>query len=407
MALFGSNSGDKNFQQKTWTVLGITILCLLITGVFVYTFNVSLLLMAGVVLAVYLRGLTDKLKKWTGWKDGVCYGLAIFITLILLTALFWLTGAKVGEQVTELKKQWPEMKNKATSLIDKNPLLKETVGKYISSDSTATNQNTSNTQDSTSTAQNNASQNQSPSGNSTSANTQDAQSGGSSKTGGLSSIGQGGFKAVQSVFTSTFGFLGDLYVILFLGLFLAATPKEYVNGIVSLIPKKGRKKARDTLNQIGENLKKWFKGMTYSVLVTFALTAIGLLIIGVDLWLILAISAGLLTFIPNFGPIIALIPAVLVGLLDSPQTALYIAILYIGVQTVESNLITPFIQKKMLKVPPALLLFFQIVMGVLSAGWGVVMAVPVLVVIMTIVQELYTGKPKEEETETETDTVSE
>lgn len=397
MALFGSNSGDKKFQQKTWTVLGITILCLLVTGVFIYTFNVFLLLMAGVVLAVYLRGLTDKLIKWTGWKDAVCYGLSILITLILLVGLFWLIGAKVGKQAMELKKQWPQMKNKVTTIIDKSPILKETVGKYISSDSTSID-STNNQSDSTktnNTTQNSVSQNQSLS-------QQNATSGNSSGgSGGLSTIGQGGFKAVQTIFTSTFGFLGDLYVILFLGLFLAATPKEYVNGIVSLIPKKGRKKARDTLNQTGENLKKWFKGMTYSVLVTFALTAIGLLIIGVDLWLILAISAGLLTFIPNFGPIIALIPAVLVGLLDSPQTALYIAILYIGVQTVESNMITPFIQKKMLKVPPALLLFFQIVMGVLSAGWGVVMAVPVLVVIMTIVQELYTGKSTEEVVETE------
>ena len=153
------------------------------------------------------------------------------------------------------------------------------------------------------------------------------------------------------------------------------------------------------MQQMGLNLRSWFKGMTYSVLITFALTAAGLLTLGVDMWLVLAISAGLLTFIPNFGPIIALIPAVLVGLLDSPQQALYIAILYILVQTVESNLITPFIQKKMINVPAALLLFFQMLMGFINGGWGVIMATPVLVVLMTIVQELYVGKPKEEKTQ--------
>ena len=90
-----------------------------------------------------------------------------------------------------------------------------------------------------------------------------------------------------------------------------------------------------------------------------ALTAIGLLIVGVDLWLILAITAGLLTFIPNFGPIIAIIPAVMVGFMQGPEVALWIFILYFFVQLVESNIITPAMQKKMLDTPVALLLFFK------------------------------------------------
>ena len=145
------------------------------------------------------------------------------------------------------------------------------------------------------------------------------------------------------------------------------------------------------MNEIGLNLKKWFKGTVYSVLITFALTAIGLLIIGVDLWLILAIIAGLLTFIPNFGPLIAIIPAVMVGFLQGTQIALWIAILYFFVQLVESNLITPAIQKKMLDTPAALLLFFQMIMGALSGGWGVVLATPILVLLMTLVRALYTN----------------
>lgn len=136
--------------------------------------------------------------------------------------------------------------------------------------------------------------------------------------------------------------------------------------------------------------------MTFSVLITFALTAAGLLAIGQDLWLILAIIAGLLTFIPNFGPIIALVPAALVGLVDSPRMALYIVILYMSVQFVESNIITPMIQKKMIETPPALLLFFQMLMGTAGSGWGVVMATPVLVVLITLVQELYLNKNNEE-----------
>ena len=121
----------------------------------------------------------------------------------------------------------------------------------------------------------------------------------------------------------------------------------------------------------------------------FSLSAIGLLILGVDMWLILAISAGLLNVIPNFGPIIAMIPAVLVALLTSPTQALLVAGLYLTVQAIESNLITPNVQKKLLNIPPALLIFFQVVMGTLTGGWGIILAVPMLVIVITVVKHLY------------------
>lgn len=399
MGLFGSKEDSKPFSVKVWTATGIILLCLLVFGVFIYTFNVSLLLMAGVVLAVYLRMITDKIKKWTGWKDVICYALSIIITLVLATLLFWLIGARVEDQAQKLKEKLPEMKAKAGQIVQRTPLLKDMAGDYFKSEPAADSSEKI-TQPSQTTTGATTADSTAAGTNSTVVenNTSNTSSSGSSS--GAMSQNSGGVRSfVQSFFKSTFGVLGDLYTVFFLGLFLAATPKEYVNGIVSLIPRRGKRKAREVLQQMGLNLRSWFKGMTYSVLITFALTAAGLLTLGVDMWLVLAISAGLLTFIPNFGPIIALIPAVLVGLLDSPQQALYIAILYILVQTVESNLITPFIQKKMINVPAALLLFFQMLMGFINGGWGVIMATPVLVVLMTIVQELYVGKPKEEKTQ--------
>ena len=103
----------------------------------------------------------------------------------------------------------------------------------------------------------------------------------------------------------------------------------------------------------------------------------------------LAISAGLLNVIPNFGPIIAMIPAVLVALLTSPTQALMVAGLYLTVQIIESNLITPNVQKKLLNTPPALLILFQVLMGTLTGGWGIVLAVPMLVIVITMVKHLY------------------
>ena len=125
------------------------------------------------------------------------------------------------------------------------------------------------------------------------------------------------------------------------------------------------------------------------MLVVMVFTAAGLAILGIPMWLALAVIAGLLSFIPNFGPVMALIPAVLVGLMESPSTAAFIVGLYIFIQVIESNFITPLVQQKLVNIPPALILIAQLLIGSLSGGWGLVLATPLMVIIMVLVQELY------------------
>jgi predicted PurR-regulated permease PerM len=72
---------------------------------------------------------------------------------------------------------------------------------------------------------------------------------------------------------------------------------------------------------------------------------------------------------------------------------------FIFVQAIEGNLITPNIQKKLLSIPPALLISFQVLMGTLAGGWGVVLAVPLLVIVITVVKNLYLDKNMGIETE--------
>lgn len=406
------SSNLDHFTKKTWTAGGIILFLVIAVGLFFYTFNLWLLLMAGVVLAVYLRLIANKIKKWTGWKDMVCFVISVLLTLLLLGGLSYLIGNRLQDQYQQLEDRWPTMKKKAAEYIKDYPIVEKAAGRILGQDSvdkftdsmngstTASASTEKNRQDSAAAETSNSAEQKPVSKQNMTDHGQKKgeQSGKTSGSDGQQSEGLSDklTSTVTGFFQSTFGLLGDLYVVLFLGLFLAINPAEYRDGISRLVPGRGQEKARDILNKTGENLGKWFKGMTFSVLITFALTAAGLLAIGQDLWLILAIIAGLLTFIPNFGPIIALVPAALVGLVDSPRMALYIVILYMSVQFVESNIITPMIQKKMIETPPALLLFFQMLMGAAGSGWGVVMATPVLVVLITLVQELYLNKNNEE-----------
>ncbi|MDQ3550597.1 MAG: AI-2E family transporter, partial [Bacteroidota bacterium] len=87
-----------------------------------------------------------------------------------------------------------------------------------------------------------------------------------------------------------------------------------------------------------------------------------------------------------------MIPAVLIGLTVDTTTAILVAALYIVVQIIESSFVTPQIQKKMINMPPALIIIAQLFMGVLSGGWGLVLATPFVAIIIVVVQQLYIEK---------------
>jgi predicted PurR-regulated permease PerM len=89
---------------------------------------------------------------------------------------------------------------------------------------------------------------------------------------------------------------------------------------------------------------------------------------------------------------IAMVPAVLVGLMESPAKAGFVAGLYILVQVAESNFITPMVQKKLIDTPPAMIIVAQLLMTSLTGGWGIVLSIPFFVIIMTFIQELYVKK---------------
>jgi len=259
-------------------------------------------------------------------------------SFLLLALLFWLIGAKVQAQVQELSSKFPSMVEQA-----KDQLNQSDAGQKVL----------------------------------------EQLSGKSSQK--LSS-------SVKKFFSSTFGVLGDLYVILFLGIFFTAGPKVYKNGIISLIPPKGKEEGSSVMDELAHNLKSWLKGKIFSMAVVAILTAIGLSIIGIPMVFALAIIAGILNFIPNFGPIIAMIPAVLIGLSQGMNTGLIVAGLYIFIQVLESNFITPTVQKKLVSIPPAMIIIGQLIVGSLTGYLGIILATPVVLIIMVLVKELYINK---------------
>lgn len=334
-----SKQKEYSYTQKVWIAGGIISLIVVILLLLKATFSVFMLILAGVLIAIFFRGLSGWIATKTKWNDSVSLVVSVAGTLILMILLFWLLGAKIQAQVTELSDTLPTTIENAKAQLNKSSLGQKIVEK-VSSPKTQ----------------------------------KKAEA------------------IVQTFFKSTFGILGDLYVVLFLGIFFTASPKQYKKGIVALVPSKSQPKADEVLSKIAVSLKKWLKGKIFAMFVVFILTAIGLIIIGLPMWLTLALIAGILNFIPNFGPLIAMIPAVLIGLMQSPSTAAFVAGLYILVQVTESNFITPKVQQRLINIPPALIIIAQLLISPLTGGWGLVLATPLMVIIIVLVQQLYLNK---------------
>lgn len=336
-----TNNAETNFQRKVWVTASIVVFIIVVLWLVKAIFNVLLLVLAGVLIALYFRGLAGLINRKLHIPQKGSLAIAVIGSLLLLIGFFWFAGTRIQQQVTQLSDTLPSAIENA-----KQQLSQSTIGQKI---------------------------------------LEKAQSANSSKKAEA---------LIKTFFSSTFGVLGDVYVVLFLGIFFTVSPKIYVNGFIKLIPPKAKPKAKDVVNNLGRSLTKWLKGKIFAMLIVFVLTAIGLVIIGMPMWLVLALIAGLLNFIPNFGPLIAMIPAVLVAFMQGSTTALVVAGLYILVQVLESNFITPQIQKKLINIPPALIIIAQLIMGVLTGGWGLVLATPLMLIVMVLVQELYL-KPQE------------
>ncbi len=328
-------------QKNVWSTVGIVCLAVIILWMLKAVFNVLLLIFAAALIAIYFHGLAGLIERKLKLPHKLSLPIAIIFSILLLLGFFYFAGSSIQKQTDELSSVLPTAAENFKVKLEQSTIGRKIVEKITSDDTkkTATN-------------------------------------------------------VAQSFFRSTFGVLGDIYVVLFLGIFFTAAPKTYVTGAVKLVPAGGKPKAENLIQQLGRSLTKWLKGQIFAMMIVFVLTAIGLVIIGVPMWLVLALLAGLLNFIPNFGPLIAMVPAILIGLMQGTTTALIVAALYILVQVLESNVITPQIQKKLLNIAPALIIISQLIMGVLTGGWGVVLATPILVVVIVTLNELYIKKQK-------------
>lgn len=191
------------------------------------------------------------------------------------------------------------------------------------------------------------------------------------------------------ILNSALGALAGGLVVLAVGIYTAAYPGLYRNGFERLIPPSHRPRFRTALDRTGKTLRKWMVGTLINMILVGLLTTAGLWILGIPAAIALGVIAGVLEFVPIFGPIMASLPAIAVALTVSPTTALWVAGLYVVIQQIEGNVITPLVMRGTVHLPPALTVLFQTFMAVVFGFLGLLLAVPILAVVLVAVETLY------------------
>jgi predicted PurR-regulated permease PerM len=300
---------------------------------------VLLLVFAGILFAVFVRGLS---RFIFGRFEKLPEKVGIVITLIFLVAIsaafIIFLAPQLGEQVPKLAEELPKAINAIREKTDLFNWLEDFVA----------------------------------SGN------------GQSPTFNEKLTGK-----VMGLFVSTFGAITGFFIILFVGIYLSFTPFYYVGGFFSLLPSAWRPRADQVVQALDHTLSHWLIGRFVGMLVVSVSSYTGLLLLDIPLPLSLAVLAGLLTFVPNIGPILSAVPPVLLGYIQSPSAALYVFILYLAIQSVESYLITPLIQQREVSLPPVLTLTSQLFFASLFGFLGLLLATPLTACVLVLVKMLY------------------
>lgn len=296
-------------------------------AVFVLASDVFLLVFAGILMAVMLRGLAARLERHTRLAPNAalaCTGAALVILVVLIAVV---VGPRLATQANALSASLPAATAELQARVREVPVLAHLLDRLPPATTLLTSRG--------------------------------------------DVLGR-----ITGFFSTTFGAVANVLIVIAVGAYLAVDPQLYIRGFARLFPQRLRPRVPDVMQDLGTTLGWWLASKAISMAVIGVLTGIGLWLLDIPVPATLGLITALLTFIPNIGPILSVVPAALLALLQGPLAALYVLLLYAGVQFVETYLVTPKVQQDMVAIPPAVTLVAQLLAGVLAGGLGLVLAAP-------------------------------
>src|SRR3989344_5720740 len=182
--------------------------------------------------------------------------------------------------------------------------------------------------------------------------------------------------AASSIFATTVSIFGGLFsalIILVISFYLAVQEKGIKKFLMSITPAEHQLYVSDLVGRIQAKMGGWLRGQFF---------------LGVKYALVLALVAGILELIPYIGPILAAIPAVILAFFQSPFLALLVLILYIVIQQLENNVISPQVMKKAVGLNPIVTIIVMLIGAKLAGILGIILAVPITAAIAEFLRDV-------------------
>jgi predicted PurR-regulated permease PerM len=300
-----------------------------------------MLVFASVLVSILLRTFTEFVTRKSKMGHGFALILVSLGLVVLIAITAWLVTGRIGTQVAELRLQLPEAVRYVTAYLGQYDWARNALESFLTFNDW------------------------------------------------LARRGGTVVPQLTGLVSTTAGVVVNILIVGILGIYLASQPSLYSRGLKHLLPLSYRERAGEVLTVIDEALRRWLVGRFALMAINGALTAIGLKLLGIPLALTLGLLAGLLNFVPNFGPWIAAIPAVLIAFLQGPQQALYVAVLYLVLQSVDGYLLTPLVDRRSVELPPVLTITAQVILGLAFGFIGILLASPLTAVALILIKMLY------------------
>lgn len=327
------------FARRVGVAVAIVALAVMLAALLWAAAGVLLLLFAAILVACLLRGLADLLIARTRLSAGWALAIVVSLLLLFLAAGVALLAPHVASQVDDLSRGLGQSIQQVYAQLSHYEWGKRLI----------------------------------------------------KQTPGVMELARRGdiVSRVTGIFSSTLGVLANTVIVLFIGFYLAVAPDVYTSGIVALFPPQRRERIREVMSAIAQTLRRWLVGRAFLMLSNGIFTTVGLWLLGMPLAVTLGTVAGLLNFVPNIGPIIAGVPAVLIAWTLGPTTALYVLLLYVFLQSIDGYVFTPLVQERTVSLPPALTITAQLLFGVLAGTIGLLFATPLTAAALVLVRMLY------------------
>ncbi len=197
--------------------------------------------------------------------------------------------------------------------------------------------------------------------------------------------------AVGTVAMAVTGVLGGILAfitVLILTFYLLIESDSLFAGFARLFPRADRPRVEEASRKISTKISAWLSGQLMLAGTIGVTAAVGLYLLGVPYFYVLALVAAFGEMIPVVGPILAAVPAIAVGFAVSPRTALFVALFFLLQQQIENHVLVPKVMERQVGVSATVVIVALLIGGSVLGILGAVLAVPTAAIIQVVMQEL-------------------